>query len=274
MGRSIAVDTISFEDEVVEASQHTPVLVDFYATWCGPCQMLKPMLEKLVKEYDFVLAKVDIDNSPDLANAYGVEGVPDVRVVNKGEMMPGFVGVLQESQIRALLANLGLKSSLEESMETLQQAIAQGNAAAAGAQLKTLIAQYPHDLRLQLEAAKLCLSQSDFDGAEHYLNQVIHERDRQYAPQARALLGFMQFQQTVQQVQPETELDQVFIKAAQAALSRDYETALQLCLDVVSRDRHYRDDAARKAMLTLFGVLGDDHPLTRHYRKLLMTALY
>lgn len=274
MGHSVTVDTISFEDEVVEASRHTPVLVDFYATWCGPCQMLKPMLEKLVKEYDFVLAKVDIDQNPDLANAYRVEGVPDVRIVHQGEMKPGFVGVLQEPQIRALLANLGLKSALEEGMEALQQAIAQGDVAAANDQFDRLIHQYPQDQRLRLEAAKFRLNQNDFEQAERYLNQVVEGGDRLYAPQARILLGMVQLQQIVQQVEPETELDQVFVRAAQAALAQDFETAMQLFLEVVSRDRAYRNDAARKSLLTLFGVLGDSHPLTRHYRKMLMATLY
>lgn len=274
MGRSVTVNTVSFEDEVVEVSHQKPVLVDFYATWCGPCQMLKPMLEKLVKEYDFVLAKVDIDQNPDLANAYRVEGVPDVRIVHQGEMKPGFVGVLQEPQIRSLLANLGLKSALEEGMDLLKQAIARGDIEAANAQFQTLIEQYPQDQRLRLEAANFRLNQNDFEGAEQYLTQVIEGGDRLYAPQARSLLGIVQLQHIVQQVKPETELDQVFVKAAQSALAQDFETAMQLFLEVVTRDRAYRDDAARKALLTLFGVLGDNHPLTRHYRKLLMTTLY
>ncbi|MGB3493577.1 MAG: tetratricopeptide repeat protein, partial [Elainellaceae cyanobacterium] len=249
-------------------------LVDFYATWCGPCQMLKPMLEKLVKEYDFVLAKVDIDQNPDLANAYRVEGVPDVRIVHQGEMKPGFVGVLQEPQIRSLLAGLGLKSALEEGMDRLQQAIAQGNVEAANAQFSTLMEHYPQNQQLQLDAAKFRLGQNDFDGAEQRLQGLADAGDRLYAPQARTLLGMVQLQRVVQQVKPETEVDQVFLKAAQSALAQDFETAMQLFLEVVSRDRAYRDDAARKSLLTLFGILGDNHPLTRHYRKLLMATLY
>lgn len=273
MGHSVNVSVVNFEDEVVEASRHKPVLVDFFAQWCGPCQMLKPMLERLVKEYDFVLAKVDIDQSPDLANAYGIEGVPDVRIVHQGEMKPGFVGVLPEPQIRSLLASLGLKSDMEVGLEALQQAIAQQNWEAVNTQFTQLMERYPQDQRLRLEAAKFRFTQNDWAGAEVLLAEI-PEGDRTYGPQARTLKGLIQFKKISQEITPETELDQTFVQAAQRALQQDYETALQLFLEVVTRDRQYRNDAARQAMLTVFGVLGDDHPLTRHYRKQLMMTLY
>ena len=92
MGISIEVDNTTFDTEVLKNSHKKPVLVDFYATWCGPCKMLKPILEKLVQEYDFILAKVDVDQNPHLAQTYGIEGLPDVRVVSVGEVKTGFVG--------------------------------------------------------------------------------------------------------------------------------------------------------------------------------------
>ena len=124
MGVSVEVDSATFATEVLEASYQKPVLVDFFAQWCGPCKMLKPMLEALAQEYDFVLAKIDIDQSPDLAHTYKVEGVPDVRVVTQGDVNPGFVGVLPEPQLREFLRNLSLKSELDLGLEAVKAAIA------------------------------------------------------------------------------------------------------------------------------------------------------
>ncbi len=273
MGHVVDVTVTNFEDDVVDASNDKPVLIDFFAQWCGPCQMLKPMLERLVQEYDFILAKVDIDQSPDLANAYGVEGVPDVRIVQNGEMKPGFVGVLPEPKLRDLLVSLGLRSELEIGFEVLQEAIANNDIEAANAQFRTLMAQYPRDQRLRLEAAKFMLNQENLEEAEALLNEI-PEGDRPYGTQAKTIKGIIQFKQICQDIEPETDLDQSFVKGARSALQQDFETALMLFLEVVTRDRHYRNDAARKAMLTIFGVLGDDHPLTRHYRKQLMLSLY
>lgn len=273
MGHVIDVDVTNFEDDVVSASSQKPVLIDFFATWCGPCQMLKPMLERLVNEYDFILAKVDIDQNPDLANAYGVEGVPDVRIVQNGEMKPGFVGVLPEPKLRDLLASLGLRSDLERGLETLQQAIAHNDIDAAKTQFQTLMEHYPHDQRLAVEAAKFALNQNDLDGAEA-LVAGLPAGDRTYGPQVAMIQAVIQLRKICRDITPETELDSTFVQGAKAALDNDFETALMLFLEVVTRDRQYRDDAARKAMLTLFNLMGDDHPLTRHYRKQLMLSLY
>ncbi len=126
MGISIEVDNTNFATEVLKNSHKKPVLVDFYATWCGPCKMLKPILEKLVQEYDFILAKVDVDRSPDLAQTYGIEGVPDVRVVTQGEVKPGFVGVLSEPKLRNFLGELNLHSELETNIQALKNLIKSG----------------------------------------------------------------------------------------------------------------------------------------------------
>lgn len=196
-----------------------------------------------------------------------------MRIVQNGEMKPGFVGVLPEPKIRDLLTSLGLRSQLDLDLATLQQAIADNDRDAATDQFNTLMERYPHDQRIRLEAAKFMLRQDNLEQAEA-LAAAIPEGDRPYGAQAKTIQGIIQFKRMCQDVQPETELDESFVQAARLALQQDYETALMLLLEVVTRDRQYRDDAARKAMLTIFGLLGDDHPLTRHYRKQLMLTLY
>jgi putative thioredoxin len=273
MGASITVDRGNFETEVVQKSHEKPVLVDFFAQWCGPCQMLKPMLEKLAQEYDFVLAKVDIDASPDLAHDYSVEGVPDVRIVVNGEVNPGFVGVLPEPQLRQLMAQLNLKSALDTALEGIQAAIERGDRAQAETQLTQLLQQHPKNNTLKLEAARFYIQTGQLDTAESVL-QAIGDRDRDYITPAKSLRALILFQRASQQPVGDTDLDRTFHKAAIAALRNDFETALQLFLEVVSLDRGYQNDAGRKAMLAIFDLLGDDHPLTRHYRRLLTRTLY
>jgi putative thioredoxin len=228
MGVSVEVDSASFTTEVLETSFQKPVLVDFFAQWCGPCKMLKPMLETLAQEYDFVLAKVDIDQSPDLAQTYGVEGVPDVRVVTHGDVAPGFVGVLPEPQLREFLSNLSLKSELELGLEAIKAAIAQGDIEQAKAFFGHLIQQFPQSQKLAIAAAKFLISQGSYASTEKLLATV-----------------------------PEGD--------------KDYYQGL---LDLVSRDRKYRNDGARKAMVMVFELMGDENPLTSQYRRKLTSTLY
>ncbi len=273
MGLSIEVDSGDFAAEVLEKSYEKPVLVDFFAQWCGPCQMLKPMLEGLVKEYDFVLAKVDIDQSPDLANTYGVEGVPDVKIVRQGEVTDGFVGVLQEPQLRELLAKLDLKSDLELGLEQIQKAKAAGDIEGSKRLFNQLIELYPENRTLILEAAQFLIGQDRIESAVKLLG-VIQPHEKQYYAQAQGLQAILEFKQAIADSPPESELDELYVKACQLAIDEAYEAALSGFLDIVERDRSYKKDGGRKAMLALFNVLGDDHQLTKDYRRKLMQTLF
>jgi putative thioredoxin len=272
MGQSIVVNQAEFEQAVLQPSFQQPVLIDFFATWCGPCQLLKPMLEKLAQEYDFTLAKVDIDQNPELAKAFRVEGVPDVRIVSQGQVQEGFVGVLPEPQLRELLNNLGLQSSLELDLSTLEAAQASGDPAEVLPALATLLTRYPNNGQILLKAAQVYLVQGDDALAAQYLD-LIDPSDRTTADQAEGLRGLVTLRQSLADL-GEADVDIAFGAAAQAALAGDFATALEGFLGVVERNRTYRNDGARKAMLTVFKLLGDGDPLTLAYRKRLMQALY
>lgn len=272
MGSSIDVNQSNFAVEVLEKSHQKPVLVDFFATWCGPCKMLKPMLENLVQEYDVVLAKVDIDENPDLAQTYGVQGVPDVRIVMDGQVNEGFVGVLPEPELRQMMAQINLKSDLEAALEQLYDTAAIGNVEAAQASLEQLLKQYPNNRGLTLEAANFFIETNQPEKAAQLLNQI-QPHEKEYMVHVNTLRAILFFKQVASEPVAESDLDRSFQQAAQQVLSEDYESALASLLDIVSRDRTYRQDGARKAMLEIFNLLGD-HPLVTTYRKRLMTALY
>lgn len=273
MGSIIEVSSPTFEEDVLAQSFQKPVVVDFFAQWCGPCQMLKPVLEKLTQEYDFVLAKVDIDQNPELARIYQVEGVPDVKVAMQGQIYNGFVGMLPEPQLREFLEQLNLKSAFDEAMAALTTAKQLGDAQQLQAQYTALLATYPDRPELLLEAAQFYLSQGQLARAEELLDKI-DPLQRPYGEQAAAVRSLMDFHRIVADPKTETPADQLYLAGAKAAIAQDYETAMEKFLELVKTDRQYRNDAGRKAMLTLFSLLKDDHPLTQTYRKRLMQTLY
>jgi putative thioredoxin len=273
MGSSLTVDRASFAAEVLEKSRQTPVLVDFFATWCGPCQLLKPLLEKLTQEYDFVLAKVDIDAEPELAQEYGVQGVPDVRIVIDGVVNEGFVGVLPEPQLRQLLAQLNLNSQLDVELEAIYTQADAGNIVGAQSRLDDLLQRYPSNFGLVLEAANFYLEANQLQRSETLLASI-PDREKEFAHHRDRLTALIYFKQVATEPTAEHPLDSSFQAIAQHVLAEQYEAAFDGLLELIGRDRTYRKDGARKAMLKLFTWLGDEHPLTKDYRKKLMLILY
>ncbi|HEY9615566.1 MAG TPA: tetratricopeptide repeat protein [Microcoleaceae cyanobacterium] len=273
MGSSIAVNQSTFATAVLAQSHTKPVLVDFFAQWCGPCQMLKPVLEQLAQEYDFVLAKVDIDQEPELAQTYGVQGVPDVKIVIDGEVSDGFVGMVPEPQIRQLLAQLNLKSGVELGLEAVYSAATTGNLESARSQLQALLDHYPDQPQLQLEATSFYLDDQQFDKAEALL-KAVSEYDKTYGTAVKQLQSILFFQRLAHESIGDHPCDERFQQAAKLVIEEQYQPALEVLLAIVGQDRRYRNDGARKAVLAIFDRLGDDHSLTKDYRKKLTMLLY
>jgi putative thioredoxin len=267
MGISVEVNQANFATDVIEASQQRPVLVDFFATWCGPCQMLKPVLEKLATEYDFVLAKVDIDNNPQLAHDYGIEGVPDVRIVHQGKVTPGFVGMLSEAKLRELMGQLNLKSTVDEALES---AIASNS----GDLLHELVAAHPRNRKVAIAAAQFFLQQQQFEVADKILEEALDQPGRDLLDATQALRDLLQLSQSEQSKLVDPALDQKYFGAIASVFKQDYGIALESLLGLVRGDRKYRADGARKVMVLVFALLGDLHPLTVNYRKQLTLTLY
>ena len=169
MGYSIDVYDHDFEEEVLAKSRDIPVIVDFFATWCGPCQMLKPMLEKVAQEYDCVVAKVDTEQNQFLSQAYRIEGIPDVRIFCNGEIVDGFVGVLPEPQLQELLAKCGIRSRLDDEFAAVRQAMDSGDRDRAENLIARLLEAYPDNRNVLIEAARWLVRLDRLDRAEQLL---------------------------------------------------------------------------------------------------------
>ena len=282
---SLDVDIGDFQEKVLDASGHTPVLVDFWAEWCAPCRMLKPVLEKLAAEYGgrFILARLDSDRNQELAARYGVRSIPAVKAFVNGEMVKEFTGALPEAQIRAFIDSL-LPSPAEPLRIAALDARAKGEPEVACSLLVDAMQLDPDNETVQLDLADIHIDMQHVEAARAILDahdHKTHDVTRLRALQARLKL-----------VTAGTGADPVALKACieanagdldarlqlanTQALAHDYRPALEQLLEIVRRDRKWQDEAARKTMLDLFTLLGGDlqyDDLVREFRTQLAQIL-
>jgi len=280
---SFEVTEQNFASQVIEASHLQPVLVDFWATWCGPCQSLMPILEQLAQSYQgkFLLAKVEIDSQQGLANQFGVRSVPTVKLVKNGQIVDEFTGALPESQIRTFLD----KHIENESDQLMQQALTlyqQGEREAALSQMGQILQAHPDNLNNKLVYTNILLREQHTDEAKKWLDNLSAEAGDN--PQVQAMQAQLEFIHIVdnapdmatvqQQVADDPGNSEArYQLSAHAILQGQFDIAFEQLLEVVKRDRQFQDDAGRKALLKLFNLLGDSHELVSSYRRKLALAL-
>lgn len=290
----VHLDEQNFMQVVVEGSDNTPVLVDFWAEWCGPCKTLMPILEKLAIEYNgaFILAKLDTEANPNVAQQLGIRSLPTVKLFKDRALVNEFMGALPESEVRAFLdANVGpaLVDEPEEEepagdnrVHTAMNLFEQGDAEGAKAILKEAQAEDPENVETLLALGQVCVSTGDVETAESCL-KALPEDDRKGA-QALRLAGILEIAKdsdttvSAQALQAELDKDPAssearYNVAIAQSLGGDIQGAMDHLLKLVQTDPEYKEGAPRAKLLALFNVLGDD-PLVGQYRRKLFALLH
>lgn len=270
----MAFDVQDFQNDVIEASHEQPVLVDFWAPWCGPCRQLGPVLEKLAEETDeWTLAKVNTDDNPDPARRYGVRGIPAVKLFYEGNVVADFTGALPEHAVRKWLDE-NLPSASPSQLEKAQDALDRGDTDEAEALLWPLLDEDPDHVEAKvLLAQALAFSDptraqalaEDADIADPTLRQI-----RESVLTVARLTELAEESNTL----PDAPGYEAYQDAIEALSEADYDTALRRFIEVIHTNRDYDDDGARKACVALFTLLGNDHPVTQEYRRTFDMALY
>lgn len=271
MSSTIDVTLENFEEVVIQGSLERPVVVDFWANWCAPCKQLGPVLERLSQEMDFVLAKVDTEKNQQLAAYFRISSIPDIRVFAQGQMVDALQGALPEAQLRKALG----KHFLSEADKTLLEAenlLQQGQAEAALPLIDSLLQAKPSDKKVLYCKAKAMVDLGQTDAAKDLLRQFGEGDD--FFREAKALGELMEFHQECARKDIADPTGIAYQQACALALQGQYRESLEGFLAIVQSQKNWRDGAARKAMLTLFGVLGAKHELTWEYRSRLNTILF
>jgi putative thioredoxin len=277
------IDQQTFEAQVLQASLDTPILVDFWASWCEPCKALGPILEKLAAEFNgaFRLGKVDVDAQQELAAMFGIKSIPTVMLVKDGQILDGFADALPEGQVREFLSRhvqpleggpAGAKAE-ESAEETPEAAINRIQQAIAAAPTKS-------ELKLELALALVRAGQVDAAGAE------LDALPANLATDARAqrLRGQLELAHAVQEAPEAVELRQRIEANPEDWLARDLlgvrllhdgdaEGALEQFLAILQKARDWNDGQAKKRLLAAFATL-DDAELVGRYRRRMSSMLF
>lgn len=273
-----------FAEKVIQASYERPVVVDFWAAWCQPCQILKPLLKKVVEGYngEVHLAYVDTDQEQMLAAQFGIRSLPTVMLFKEGRAVDHFMGAQPEGAIRKFIDRHIVRESdlmLRQAMSLLEQ----GQEEAAIELLKQANRVDPKNTAVLFALARFAADASNFEEALTILDAI--PADAPEADMARELKVKIGFARQAQEAGDMGELLgrishnpadlDARQKLATLLISQgQYEAAMEQLLEIMKRDRTFGDDAGRKGLLQLFDMLGSEHPLVSTYRRKMFSFMH
>ena len=283
----IEVTEENFQTVILEGSMQQPVLIDFWASWCQPCQALMPLLAKLADEYKgkFILAKINTEEQQAIAAQFQIRSIPAVKLVYQGKLVDEFAGALPESEVRAFLDKHipQEKSAADNAIEQAYALLMQGESDQAAVLIQQVLEVEPSNPQAILAFAKLKATLGDMHAASEALDSLPPEEKEK--PEVAAMRAQMLFDKVASEAQSIEDLNAILLAdennsearyqlAAQLVMQNQLEPALDHLLTLMRKDREYGDDAARKAMIQVFDILGSDHPISKKYRTRMFNYLY
>lgn len=270
--------------DLLEPSQKIPVVIDFWAPWCGPCKTLGPVLEKLAAKangkWKLVKVNVDEEQNQQLASQFQIRSIPGVRMLHQGKLLASFDGALPEAQVKQWLKEhvpgLGENDESEEE-DSVEEQLKKGNREAALKSARREYEENPEDEALRVQLALLHLP-DDIESAAQLTSSLEQEGKFEVELQSIAVVKQLAevakkgIEASVKEAQP--QLAERYEAGAEALFNKEFELAAEHFIHIIMVDRSFMDDAGRKACVALFKLLGDAHPVTLKWRRRFSMALY
>ena len=270
----MTVEVSDFEAEVLTASHDKPVVVDFWAPWCGPCRVLGPVLEKLAAENEgWTLAKVNTDENPAVASRYGIQGIPAVKLFVDGNVADEFVGALPEARVRQWLEK-ALPSRAKELLEDAEAALAAADTPNAKSLARQVLDLEPDNARASALLARIEVFERPAEAVELARRAASRDAGLVTVSEAvRTLAGLIELADKPGRL-PAGPARDSYLAAVKSLRERDPDAALANLIGVLRADPKYDDGGARKACIALFTVLGEQHEATGKHRRAFEMALF
>ena len=281
----------SFAADVLDASMEVPVIVDFWAPWCGPCKQLGPPLERLVSELKGAvrLVKVNIDENPEIAQQLRIQSIPTVYAFKNGQPVDGFMGAIPESQLKQFVQGLlgpgaaDAAGAIEDALGMAEEALAKRDLSTAAQIFGQILQEEPGHPKAVAGLARCYLQSGDIDRAKKTLGLVRPDGANDESIRAvQAELSLKERGSQLGELQPlrakvdanPGDLQARFDLALGLDSKGAREEAIDQLLEIVRRDRKWNEDAARKQLVTLFEAMGPTDPRTIAARRRLSSLLF